>query len=177
MCELAIGDKLEKVAIQRVAEEDYTRGFVTAYAHDFPTVVSHENALVPIATNIADMNNYGPAYIKLTQVEFTDTDKDKFAQGWFNIKQGDNTARIQVPENCNIIGEDIPAKADVVGQLVYTTGGIAISSSANLTNRVARSATAIENIQSTGKAVKVVRDGQLIILRDGKEYNVLGAEK
>ena len=123
------------------------------------------------------MNNYGPAYIKLAQVEFTDTNKDKFAQGWFYIKQGDNTARIQVPENCDIIGEDIPAKADVVGQLVYTTGGIAISSSANLTNRVARNATAIENIQSKGKAVKVVRNGQLIILRDGKEYNVLGVEK
>ena len=177
MCELAIGDKLEKVVILRVEEEEYTRGFVTAYAYDFPTVVSHENALVPIETNIADMNNYGPAYIKLTQVEFTDTNKDKFAQGWFYIKQGDNTARIQVPENCDIIGEDIPAKADVVGQLVYTTGGIAISSSANLTNRVPRSATAIENIQSKGKAVKVVRNGQLIILRDGKEYNVLGVEK
>lgn len=177
MCELAIGDKLEKVVILRVEEEEYTRGFVTAYAYDFPTVVSHENALVPIETNIADMNNYGPAYIKLTQVEFTDTNKDKFAQGWFYIKQGDNTARIQVPENCDIIGEDIPAKADVVGQLVYTTGGIAISSSANLTNRVSRSATAIENIQSKGKAVKVVRNGQLIILRDGKEYNVLGVEK
>lgn len=177
MCELAIGDKLEKVVILRVEEEEYTRGFVTAYAYDFPTVVSHENALVPIETNIADMTNYGPAYIKLAQVEFTDTNKDKFAQGWFNIKQGDNTARIQVPENCDIIGEDIPAKADVVGQLVYTTGGIAISSSANLTNRVARSATAIENIQSKGKAIKVVRNGQLIILRDGKEYNVLGVEK
>lgn len=177
MCELAIGDKLEKVVILRVEEEEYTRGFVTAYAYDFPTVVSHENALVPIETNIADMTNYGPAYIKLTQVEFTDTNKDKFAQGWFNIKQGDNTARIQVPENCDIIGEDIPAKADVVGQLVYTTGGIAISSSTNLTNRVSRSATAIENIQSKGKAVKVVRNGQLIILRDGKEYNVLGVEK
>lgn len=177
MCELAIGDKLEKVVIQRIAEEDYTRGFITAYAYDFPTKVSSGNAISPIETNIANMNDLGPAIIKLTEVEFTDLDKNEFAKGWFNIKQGDNTARIQVPENCDIIGEAIPAKADVVGQLVYTTGGIAISSSANLTNRVPRSATAIENIQSTGKAVKVVRNGQLIILRDGKEYNVLGAEK
>ncbi|MBR1460190.1 hypothetical protein IJ596_00955 [bacterium] len=176
-CELAIGDKLEKVVIQRIAEEDYTRGFITAYAYDFPTKVSSGNAISPIETNIANMNDLGPAIIKLTEVEFTDLDKNEFAKGWFNIKQGDNTARIQVPENCDIIGEAIPAKADVVGQLVYTTGGIAISSSANLTNRVPRSATAIENIQSTGKAVKVVRNGQLIILRDGKEYNVLGAEK
>lgn len=174
---LQIGDKVKGLKSHILESEDFVRAFPTVTITADVAAVSSGNAITPIETNIADMNNYGPAYIKLTQVEFTDTDKDKFAQGWFYIKQGDNTARIQVPENCDIIGEAIPAKADVVGQLVYTTGGIAISSSANLTNRVARSATAIENIQSKGKAVKVVRNGQLIILRDGKEYNVLGVEK
>ena len=174
---LQIGDKVKGLKSHILESEDFVRAFPTVTIIADVAAASSGNAITPIETNIADMNNYGPAYIKLTQVEFTDTNKDKFAQGWFYIKQGDNTARIQVPENCDIIGEDIPAKADVVGQLVYTTGGIAISSSANLTNRVSRSATAIENIQSKGKAVKVVRNGQLIILRDGKEYNVLGVEK
>jgi hypothetical protein len=174
---LQIGDKVKGLKSHILESEDFVRAFPTVTIIAYVAAASSGNAITPIETNIADMTNYGPAYIKLAQVEFTDTNKDKFAQGWFNIKQGDNTARIQVPENCDIIGEDIPAKADVVGQLVYTTGGIAISASADVYNRVSRSATAIENIQSKGKAVKVVRNGQLIILRDGKEYNVLGVEK
>lgn len=36
--------------------------------------------------------------------------------------------------------------------------------------------TGFENVVSNGKAVKVVRDGQVLILRDGKMYNALGAE-
>lgn len=40
----------------------------------------------------------------------------------------------------------------------------------------AKDATAIANTAVDAKAVKVVRDGQLIIVRDGVEYNALGAE-
>ena len=36
--------------------------------------------------------------------------------------------------------------------------------------------TAIENTEAAVKAVKVVRDGQVLIIRDGKAYNVLGAQ-
>ena len=37
-------------------------------------------------------------------------------------------------------------------------------------------ATAINNIAVQGKATKVVRNGQIFIVRDGKTYNALGAE-
>lgn len=37
-------------------------------------------------------------------------------------------------------------------------------------------ATGFENVGINGKAVKVVRDGQVLILRDGKMYNALGVE-
>ena len=37
-------------------------------------------------------------------------------------------------------------------------------------------ATAIENTEAAVKAVKVVRNGQVLIIRDGKMYNALGAE-
>ena len=36
--------------------------------------------------------------------------------------------------------------------------------------------TAIPNTQVEGKTVKVIRDGQVLILRDGKTFNALGAE-
>ena len=38
------------------------------------------------------------------------------------------------------------------------------------------SATAIENTEAAVKATKVIRDGQVLILRDGKVFNALGAE-
>ena len=37
-------------------------------------------------------------------------------------------------------------------------------------------ATAIENTEAAVKATKVIRDGQVLIIRDGKMYNALGAE-
>jgi hypothetical protein len=41
---------------------------------------------------------------------------------------------------------------------------------------VKRTATGIENAEAEMKAVKIIRDGQVLILRDGKFYNALGAE-
>ena len=35
---------------------------------------------------------------------------------------------------------------------------------------------AIDTVNAAGKAVKTIRDGQLVIIRDGKTYNALGAE-
>jgi hypothetical protein len=35
---------------------------------------------------------------------------------------------------------------------------------------------ALDNIHASNKAIKVIRDGQVLILRDGKTFNALGAE-
>ena len=37
-------------------------------------------------------------------------------------------------------------------------------------------ATNIDNIATQGKTTKIIRDGQILILRDGKTFNALGAE-
>ena len=36
--------------------------------------------------------------------------------------------------------------------------------------------TAVEDVAAGTKAVKVIRDGQLLIEKNGKTYNVMGAE-
>ena len=41
---------------------------------------------------------------------------------------------------------------------------------------LSKEATGFENVGINGKAVKVVRDGQVLIIRDGKMFNALGAE-
>ena len=46
----------------------------------------------------------------------------------------------------------------------------------NVKLTVADAVEAIENVESQAKAVKVIRDGQVLILRDGKTFNALGSE-
>jgi len=46
----------------------------------------------------------------------------------------------------------------------------------NVKLTVVESGTAIDNVATDAKAVKVIRDGQVYILRDGKTYNALGTE-
>ncbi len=47
---------------------------------------------------------------------------------------------------------------------------------AELTITVVDAATAIEDVKEANKAVKIIENGQVIILRDGVKYNVLGAK-
>lgn len=172
-----VGDKISGLQGAVLASEDYIEGFCTV----FPmagNVAASGVAIEPLAVTLADFTKYGPAYIKVEGVSFP-ADKDKFAAGIITISQNSSSANMQIPAGCDIIGEDVPSKADVKGFVCHPSlsDNILIEKSADVYNRVAKEPTGFENVQSTGKAVKVVRDGQLIILRDGKEYNVLGAEK
>ena len=46
----------------------------------------------------------------------------------------------------------------------------------NVKETVPDSEEALDNIHASNKAIKVIRDGQVLILRDGKTFNALGAE-
>ena len=84
---------------------------------------------------------------------------------------------MQILAGCDIIGEDVPAKADVKGVVChpYFTDNIIIESSADVYNRVAKTPTGMESIQPSEISIqKIIRDGQLIIVKDGKMFNVLG---
>lgn len=172
-----VGDKISDLYGVILPSEEYMEGFCTVFPIS-GNVAASGVVIEPLAVTLADFTKYGPAYIKVEGVSFP-SDKEKFEAGGITISQDAASANMQILAGCDIIGEDVPSKADVKGIVChpYLTDNILISASADVYNRVARSATAIENIQSKGKAVKVVRDGQLIILRDGKEYNVLGVEK
>ena len=172
-----VGDKISDLYGVILPSEEYMEGFCTVFPIS-GNVAASGVVIEPLAVTLADFTKYGPAYIKVEGVSFP-SDKEKFEAGGIAISQDAASANMQILAGCDIIGEDVPSKADVKGIVChpYLTDNILISASADVYNRVARSATAIENIQSKGKAVKVVRNGQLIILRDGKEYNVLGVEK
>ena len=170
------GDKIKIDALQLLDAESYVEGYPTIFASS-SSVVSSGNAVEPLNVTIANIEQYGPAYVKVSSVKFP-TETTNFAAGNIAISQADKSVNMYILAGNDIIGQTVPASADVQGFVTYFWGvKLQISSSADVYNRVAKEPTGFENVQSTGKAVKVVRDGQLIILRDGKEYNVLGAEK
>ena len=84
---------------------------------------------------------------------------------------------MKVPAGCDIIGEDIPAKADVIGLVTIpvSTPFIQIRTKDDVSNRTP---TGIGEVRSETTDVvrseKVLRNGQLIIIRDGKEYDIFG---
>ncbi len=80
-------------------------------------------------------------------------------------------------------GTEAPYEAQLnvtTGEIKVPAGDVTITGSNAITISLltftAQEATAIENTEVGAKAVKVVRDGQVLIIRDGKMFNALGAE-
>ena len=60
--------------------------------------------------------------------------------------------------------------------VVFTTNPTKVALTLDENGKRVESTTALETMQTEANAVKTVRDGQLIIIRDGKQFNVLGAQ-
>ncbi len=170
------GDKISGLGGVVLGSSDYVEGFFSI----FPTigsVASSDNAFEPFAVSLAEFTKYGPAYVKVEDVTFP-LDVETFAAGGITISQDAASANLQIPAGCDIIGESVPASADVAGYVChpYLSYNILLEKSADVTDRVARTATGVANTAVQGKVVKIVRNGQVVILRDGKEFNLLGTE-
>lgn len=77
-------------------------------------------------------------------------------------------------DNVNIVndGRNFEFVADQAGDYTFTW----TFASQNLAVSFPEVVTAVENIEAVSKSVKRMVDGQLIIIRDGKTFNALGAE-
>ena len=171
-----VGDAISGLLALRFDSEDFVEGFATGMVQG-GAVASSDNELVPLDADIANIGAFGPALIKLAAVNF-DPEVEEFAKGAIAISKGEISVNIQVKEGCDIIGEKVPASADVIGIVAHPAFNdvIQIRSSEDVLNRTPRIPAAVDQLQSESKAVKVVRNGQVVILRDGKEFNLLGAE-
>ena len=171
-----VGDAISGLLALRFDSEDFVEGFATGMVQG-GAVASSDNELVPLDADIANIGAFGPALIKLAAVNF-DPEVEEFAKGAIAISKGDISVNIQVKEGCDIIGEKVPASADVIGLVAHPAFNdvIQIRSSADVQNRTPRIPAAIDQQQNEKKAVKIVRNGQVVILRDGKEFNLLGTE-
>ena len=130
------GDKISGITGFVLPGDDAIDGFFTI----FPmagTVTASEVAIDPFTVTLSDFTQYGPAYIKVEGVSFPE-DAETFAAGSITISQGAASANLQIEAGCDIIGEEVPASADVKGIVChpYFTDNIVIRESPDVYNRV-----------------------------------------
>lgn len=130
------GDKISGITGFVLPGDDAIDGFFTIFPMS-GTVTASEVAIDPFTVTLADFTQYGPAYIKVEGVAFPE-DAETFAAGSITIAQGAANANLQIPAGCNIIGEEVPASADVKGIVCHPafTDNIIISESPDVYNRV-----------------------------------------
>lgn len=101
------------------------------------------------------------------------------AEYWPNAQNTSWTSESFVPDECpwdaasynfgdkafNFIGFVANPAADATGKFYLRNVKITVTGATN-----------IDNIAAQGKTTKIIRDGQILILRDGKTFNALGAE-
>jgi len=179
-----VGDKLSNLTLTFVESDRFIDGLPTARLgyKTTPVIVSSENTVEPFEVTLADAAAYGPACVQLQDIAFKIGAEKKFTVGLMTIQQEEATADLNIPNGCDIIGEDIPAKADIKAIVVKNAEDglrLQISASADITNRVAPGdETGVESVQSSAVNIqKIIRDGQLIIIRNGVEYTAEGKGK
>jgi hypothetical protein len=132
---LKAGNKVALGGLQMIEAEYGVEGYPTAYSGSI-NVLSSGNTLEPIEVTIAELDQYGPAYVKVSGVTFPD-EAEKFAAGNIAISQSGTSVNLYILAGNNIIGEDVPASADVQGCVMNWYGlKLQISSSADVFNRV-----------------------------------------
>jgi hypothetical protein len=179
--DVKIGDKLDSLSATIIESVSFINGVATARLskQTTPKVISSGNTVEAFAVTLDNAEEYGPALVQLSEVSFQTGALKTFDVGLHTIAQGSKTADLNVPNGCDIIGEAIPEKADVRALFVKKDADIRlqIRSSADVTNRKSGGEpTSIENNKAKTKSYKTIRDGQLIIIKDGKEYNILGSQ-
>ena len=170
-----IGDKISGLTGYVLSAEDFAEGFFTIFPAS-GSVSGSGNELSPIEVSLADFTQYGPAFIKVTNVAF-DEAVDLFAAGNITISQNDVSAILQIPGECNIIGEAVPASADIVGLVChpYFSNNILLNKSEDVTNRVARGTPGLQQVQKDNiPCTKIIEKGVLYLKYNGKKYNVQG---
>ena len=169
------GDKISGLTGVIIGGEDRVEGFCTILPFT-GSVAASSVAVEPFEVTLAELAKYGPAYIQVAGVSFP-AEQETFAAGGITITQDAASANLQIPAGCDIIGETVPAKADVKGIVChpYLSDNILLEKSADLYNRVPKQPTGMESVPSSeGKAQKMLRNGQIVIVKDGKAFNVLG---
>lgn len=179
---LKVGDKLQNIFAYMMDDEGKIDIFPAADLAGAPNLLSSDNEVIPLVGDPSNIASYGPAYIQLTEVQFP-SDKDKFETGYLDVTQGSETVKLYILDG-ELIDTALPAKADVKGLVSYKSFNgkvLEVSKLSEITNREEKIPTAIDNINSSSlqggeRGRLFLHNGQIIILRDNKTFNLFGTE-
>lgn len=85
------------------------------------------------------------------------------------LPTGDIRTALNLVDNPTNLGVNVKVKGDLVAY--FSTTGVK-----NVSGYELETPSAIENTEAEVKALKVIENGQVVILKDGKRFNIVGAE-
>lgn len=173
------GDKITGFVLEARDPDENTVSIVTAFGAD-ATILSSENDVTPQVVTLADLKNNADDYLyELVKVEgVTFADNENWKSG-AQIKQGENTAVVNLISGNELINTPKPAKADIIGISKSTTGAVLCVRGKQ---DVVAAPTAIENIAAdseveiytvSGMRVSELQPGVNIIRQGNKTFKVV----
>lgn len=173
------GDKITGFVLEARDPDKNTVSIVTAFGAD-ATILSSENDVTPQVVTLADLKNNADDYLyELVKVEgVTFADNENWKSG-AQIKQGENTAVVNLISGNELINTPKPAKADIIGISKSTTGAVLCVRDKQ---DVVAAPTAIENIAAdseveiytvSGIRVSELQPGVNIIRQGNKTFKVV----
>lgn len=173
------GDKITGFVLEARDPDENTVSIVTAFGAD-ATILSSENDVTPQVVTLADLKNNADDYLyELVKVEgVTFADNENWKSG-AQIKQGENTAVVNLISGNELINTPKPAKADIIGISKSTTGAVLCVRGKQ---DVVAAPTAIENIAAdseveiytvSGMRVAELQPGVNIIRQGNKTFKVV----
>ena len=173
------GDKITGFVLQAKDPTQNDVPVVTAFGAD-ATILSSGNDVTPQVVTLADLKNNADDYLyELVKVEgVTFADNENWKSG-AQIKQGENTAVVNLISGNELINTPKPAKADIIGISKSTTGTVLCVRGKQ---DVVAAPTAIENIAAdseveiytvSGMRVSELQPGVNIIRQGNKTFKVV----
>ncbi|MBO4665250.1 MAG: hypothetical protein J5612_00065, partial [Paludibacteraceae bacterium] len=110
--------------------------------------------------------------INVTNIVLADADDETEQSKMIPIQLPSGAVRsaLNIQDNDNLVGAQVMVK----GLLQRYLGVPGVKSTSDY--KIKSVPAAINNVENSASSVKIMRDGQLYIIRDGKMYNVVGAE-
>ena len=158
----------------------YTSALLNFGNNDKATVAKDLAGNNRIAGTTVDLGAYELPYVTLTIADFDHATltvgETPTVAGDYPLPKGyTTTATIVAEDGYNIQSVTCGDAVLVADEGIYTLP--ALLTDMTLTITVEKStATGINDANTTSKTVKVIRNGQLFIIHDGKEFNVLGSQ-
>lgn len=173
------GDKITGFVLQAQDPKKNNVPIVTAFGAD-AIILSSENDVTPQVVTLANLKNNADDYLyELVKVEgVTFADNENWKSG-AQIKQGENTAVVNLISGNELINTPKPAKADIIGISKSTTGAVLCVRGKQ---DVVAAPTAIENIAAdseveiytvSGMRVSELQPGVNIIRQGNKTFKVV----